>query len=113
MYTGQNGHAYSFYSIAHDNVGNVEAPPAAPDTQVTTPALGPSLSVVSVSASLGGQVRLSIVGTPGQTLSVQTSPDLSTWLPIGTVTITNTGQGEFDDTSGGGASTRFYRLVLP
>ena len=29
------GHTYSFYTIAHDNVGHVEAPPATPDATTT------------------------------------------------------------------------------
>jgi RHS repeat-associated protein len=34
LYTGQIGHTYAFYSVARDNVGNVEATPAAPDAQI-------------------------------------------------------------------------------
>jgi hypothetical protein len=33
-FTGQNGHTYSFYSVATDNVGNVEATPS--EAQATT-----------------------------------------------------------------------------
>ena len=33
-YSGQYGHTYSFYSIAHDNAGNVEAPPAFPEASI-------------------------------------------------------------------------------
>jgi hypothetical protein len=32
-FTGQAGHSYAFYSVASDNVGNVEASPGAYDTQ--------------------------------------------------------------------------------
>lgn len=34
-YTGVNGHNYSFYSIARDNVGNIEDPPTQPDATTT------------------------------------------------------------------------------
>jgi hypothetical protein len=34
-YTGQFGHNYSFFSAARDIAGNLEAPPATPDTQTT------------------------------------------------------------------------------
>jgi RHS repeat-associated protein len=33
-YTGLRGHTYSFYSIARDNVGNVETAPGEPDAQI-------------------------------------------------------------------------------
>ncbi|HBL13233.1 MAG TPA: hypothetical protein DD379_17910, partial [Cyanobacteria bacterium UBA11162] len=34
-YTGANGHSYKFYSVARDNVGNIEAVPSTHDTQTT------------------------------------------------------------------------------
>ena len=34
-FTGQDGHTYAFYSVAKDNAGNTEAPPATPDAQTT------------------------------------------------------------------------------
>jgi hypothetical protein len=39
VYPGQPGKTYAFHSIAIDNVGNVEGPPASPDV-VVTPAMG-------------------------------------------------------------------------
>jgi hypothetical protein len=35
MFEGVGGHAYSFYSVARDNVGNVEGPHALPDATTT------------------------------------------------------------------------------
>jgi hypothetical protein len=35
-YTGRSGHSYSFYTVAHDNVGNVEDVPAGLTPDVTT-----------------------------------------------------------------------------
>gem|GEM_PF-1465967 len=37
--TGQPGHSYALYSIAEDNVGNTEDPPAAPDRVIAVPVL--------------------------------------------------------------------------
>ena len=34
-FVGEPGHTYAFYSIARDNAGNVEGPPATPDAQIT------------------------------------------------------------------------------
>ncbi len=39
LYTGEPGHAYAFYSVARDNAGNIEAPPATPDAQTHVGAL--------------------------------------------------------------------------
>lgn len=36
-FPGQSGHTYRFYTLAHDGVGNVEAPPAVPDATTTVP----------------------------------------------------------------------------
>ena len=44
QFPGRFGHSYSFYSIGRDNVGNVELPPATPDTTVRVnhnPVAGP------------------------------------------------------------------------
>ena len=35
LYTGQPGHTYSFYSVATDTAGNVEAAPPTPDATTT------------------------------------------------------------------------------
>ena len=40
QFTGQPGTTYRFYSIARDNAGNVEAPPATPDATTTVKSLG-------------------------------------------------------------------------
>ncbi|MEM2704751.1 MAG: hypothetical protein QXR45_16520 [Candidatus Bathyarchaeia archaeon] len=37
VFTGEPGHTYAFYSIAHDNVGNVETSPTLPDAITTIP----------------------------------------------------------------------------
>jgi hypothetical protein len=52
VYQGSGGHSYAFYSIARDNVGNVESAPHAPDA-VTTIA-GPPTIVTAVSRKIHG-----------------------------------------------------------
>src|SRR5690606_36873714 len=34
---GVPGHTYTFYSVARDNVGNIESAPASPDSTLTVP----------------------------------------------------------------------------
>lgn len=63
-----------------------------------------------IRASAAGPVILSGTGQAGQTYSVLCSPDLLTWTVIGTLTLDNTGSGQFTDPA---ASTRpkgMYRL---
>ena len=44
-YTGQNGHTYRFYSVAVDNVGNVQATPDLAQAETTVDAIAPSSAV--------------------------------------------------------------------
>src|SRR5262249_49363738 len=46
-FTGQNGHTYRFYSVATDNVGNVQATP----TQAQATTFVPNADTVAVSSS--------------------------------------------------------------
>ena len=45
-FTGQFGHTYSFYSVARDNVGNVEATPSAAEAETTI-----GMAVTSISSA--------------------------------------------------------------
>ena len=58
-FTGVNGHTYAFYSVAMDNVGHLEAPPAGPDaiTHVVLPVTVVSVTVNGNSSTLGGSQR--------------------------------------------------------
>ncbi len=48
LFTGQNSTNYGFYSIARDNVGNVEAPPAVAEAGTTVLSnSGPAVTIVS------------------------------------------------------------------
>ncbi len=64
-FTGQFGDAYSFYSIATDNLGNVQPPPAA--AQTTTYLVGLPTSVVAVlpATTTGTSFTVSWSGSPG------------------------------------------------
>jgi hypothetical protein len=39
VFFGDSGHTYSFYSVARDNVGNIEEAPEEPDAVITVPAI--------------------------------------------------------------------------
>ncbi len=61
-----------------------------------------------------GQVLLNLIGSPGQTFTVQTTPSLTNpqWMSIGNVTVPSYwGTGQFDDTVQ--TTNRFYRLIYP
>ena len=48
-FTGQSGHTYSFYSIATDGAGNVEAAKKSPDTTTTVPSATTTASSLAIS----------------------------------------------------------------
>jgi DNA-binding beta-propeller fold protein YncE len=58
-----------------------------------------------------GQFRSMLTGPPGQSVVVEASNDLLTWLPIWTNTFA--GPLNFSDPQGGISSNRFYRTHLP
>ena len=112
VFTGQVGHAYGFYSVAADNVGNVEAAPAAADTQTTIGADNRPRISVSYNAAQRA-VTLSWPSVAGQLYTVQIAKDLASgWTNV----------PEFVDRPGTGAlltftqtnpsSTQFYRVVV-
>jgi hypothetical protein len=49
-FTGQNGHAYGFYSVATDNVGNRQTTPLTAQSSTATDAVAPSSSVDALAA---------------------------------------------------------------
>jgi RHS repeat-associated protein len=53
VYTGEIGHAYRFYSVAMDNVGHVEAPPAGFDAE-TTLVSSSEVEILVTGADAGG-----------------------------------------------------------
>lgn len=65
QFTGEQNSTYRFYSIARDNAGNVESPPATPDA-VTT--IGAEPNAVPMLASLSP--NSTAAGSPGFTLNI-------------------------------------------
>ena len=58
-------------------------------------------------------IVLDVDGQPGMTYSVLTSTNLRIWTSIGSLTVDNTGAGEFTDPSTATASVRYYRVQEP
>ena len=48
VFTGQDGHAYGFYSVARDFAGNIEAAPAAAQATTTVDAVAPTSQVAAL-----------------------------------------------------------------
>ncbi len=71
-------------------------------------AIPPRLAINAVPG--GGPVILSVTGQPGQTYDVLSSQDLETWTPIGTVTLDESGSGQFEDPVGTSLPSCLYRL---
>ncbi len=73
IYAGTSGHSYSFYSVATDNVGNVEATPES--AQATTTVAGPPTSAVNALPPITNTPSFSLTwtGSPGPGASSITS----------------------------------------
>jgi hypothetical protein len=99
-YAGQTGHSYGFYSIATDNVGNVEAAKTAAEatTEVTaptpvTPTLTVTLSSTSTTTTQSLNVTVAVSGGSGNP------------IPTGAVTLTSGGYTSASTALSGGAAT--------
>jgi len=66
-YTGTLGHSYGFYSIATDNVGNVQASKTSADTATT-------VESSSFGLSNGGNINVEASATTGNTSTVTVTP---------------------------------------
>jgi hypothetical protein len=64
-YTGQSGHTYGFYSVATDNVGNVQTTPTAAQATTTVDAIPPTSTVVPLPSFSPGSFT---VGWSGMTI---------------------------------------------
>ncbi len=62
-FTGQNGHTYGFYSIATDNVGNVQSTPSSAQSTTTVDTILPTSSVTALPAFSPGSFTLSWSGS--------------------------------------------------
>ncbi len=106
-YEGQVGHTYAFYSIARDNVGHIESPPAQADATTTTTV---RLHVISVLYSQGAQ--LTWASSPGETYTVRSCTDLlsGTWNVA--ATVPSQGQVTNWHDSDTMSTRKFYRIEL-
>jgi uncharacterized delta-60 repeat protein len=100
-FTGQNGHDYGFFSVATDNVGNVQATPQA--AQAATLVAPPQLAVSSKPLNLPA-------GVPAGPVTVTLEDPFGNSLPAGsggiTVTLSSSSSGAtFLDASGNPIST--------
>ena len=59
-----------------------------------------------------GDVKVVAFALPNRSYTLETSPDLIEWLPVATITAPLSGVINYLDTTAGGASPRFYRLLL-
>jgi subtilase family serine protease/methionine-rich copper-binding protein CopC len=86
-YTGQPGHTYAFYSVARDNVGNVEQAPATPDAVTTVAAVGapPVISGYQVNPDSSQQAAVS---------SIAVGFDSPVNLAAGAFELTHVGSGQ-------------------
>ncbi len=82
VYTGAVGHTYTFYSVATDNVGNVEAAPSAPEAETTV------ISPLALTAI--GAVAPNPRNAPVSTIDVTFSEPINTSsLTAGALTLTD------------------------
>lgn len=77
--------------------------------EVIAPRQPPTLDIVKLNAT---QYRIGVNGEAGQTVVLQSSPDLQTWTALATNTFA-TGRWDFTNTPPGSPGTRYYRGVLP
>jgi hypothetical protein len=100
-YTGQIGHTYSFYSIATDNVGNVEPPKTAAEatTQVTA-AVAQVTPTVTVTPS-----SRSTATTQALTVTVSVTGGTGNPIPTGSVALASGSYTSAPVTLVGGAAT--------
>ncbi len=82
----------------------------APETvEVIAPRQPPTLDIVKLNAT---QYRIGLNGEAGQTVVLQSSPDLQTWTALATNTLV-TSRWDFTNTPPSSPGTRYYRGVMP
>lgn len=101
VFTGQGGQTYSFYSVAHDGVGNLENAVAVAQatTIISTIPLGMTVPATIVTNSAPGECGQFVAfapvatGYPTPTVNLELGPNFITspwFFPIGTNTVTCT-----------------------
>ncbi|MGI9172158.1 MAG: hypothetical protein ACR2F0_02470 [Chthoniobacterales bacterium] len=83
----------------------------APELLNLTPSLQPpAINTASLARDANG-LHFTVIGFPGQQVTVQATTDFATWTPLQTHTFTGT-TWDFVDPNAGQYSKRFYRAVL-
>jgi hypothetical protein len=99
MFTGEPGKSYAFYSLARDNVGNVQSPPAVPDAVTTV--------LESQLRQLTGLSPAKVWVGLKNSDDVGTRFDLKAEVYVGGAMV---GSGQLDGVAGGSSSFRNARL---
>jgi RHS repeat-associated protein len=96
-YLGQSGHSYAFYSVATDNVGNVQPTPAAAQTSISVQVpQATSVTGISGGGTYGGAATLTATliaggtGPAGEPISFAFNNGV-TLTPLGTATTDQNG----------------------
>ncbi|HEY1685428.1 MAG TPA: RHS repeat-associated core domain-containing protein [Tepidisphaeraceae bacterium] len=89
VFPGSFGHTYSFYSIATDNAGNIEAAPSSPDATTSVPAIARTIN-------FGGKTKATYTDSQGHVV---------------TITISGPGTGSIDFLSNGNADPADINLT--
>jgi RHS repeat-associated protein len=106
-YDGEVGHTYAFYSIARDNVGHYETPPAQADAATTTTA---RLHIISVFYTAGAELTWS--SSPGATYTVQSRTDLLSGAWNAEATVPSQGEVTTWTDPDTLSSRKFYRIGI-
>jgi hypothetical protein len=110
-FAGVNGHTYTFYSVAVDNVGNRQATPAGPQAGTTVDGTPPTSSVGALPAFSPGSFTVSWSGSDGSGSGIA-SYDIYVSEDGGAVTAFLTGTTETSATFTGqyGHTYSFYSV---
>ncbi len=112
-FTGQDKHTYAFYSVATDNVGNVQQTPTSAQATTEVDAIAPTSSVAALPAFSPGSFTLRWSGsdsTGGSGLasySIYVSDNDGAYTPF----LTNTTQTSATFTGQDGHSYAFYSIA--
>lgn len=79
--------------------------------QMLTVTLSRQVPSIDSTALSGGVFHCTVLGFPGQQVTMMASADLMTWTPLQTYTLTGT-TWEFADPDAAGFTQRFYRAML-
>ncbi|MVM32442.1 hypothetical protein GO755_20525 [Spirosoma sp. HMF4905] len=95
-FMGKLGSSYRFYTLANDNVGNKEEPPASADAQITIGCVTPSVSISLSSGTLACASRtasLSAIGVGSARWSTGATTSTISVSVAGTYSVTLTSPG--------------------